>query len=158
MLNLELQQSVPWVTAVIHIHHWHLLLLFSPDIDTYFTFPPRIEGWVDLGPLLKICRSCLKLCSARTSHASQAYHWQKVTLFLLKLFPCPLIISIICNNCFVIALQPKPIDVQVISHNMQRYAVWFGGSMLAYTVWISLCVLHYILQCVQVFLNDWQSV
>lgn len=30
-------------------------------------------------------------------------------------------------------LKPKPIDVQVISHNMQRYAVWFGGSMLAYT-------------------------
>ncbi|VDM78137.1 unnamed protein product [Strongylus vulgaris] len=30
-------------------------------------------------------------------------------------------------------LKPKPIDVQVISHEMQRYAVWFGGSMLAST-------------------------
>ncbi|GMT28140.1 hypothetical protein PFISCL1PPCAC_19437, partial [Pristionchus fissidentatus] len=30
-------------------------------------------------------------------------------------------------------LRPKPIDVQVISHKMQRYAVWFGGSMLAST-------------------------
>lgn len=30
-------------------------------------------------------------------------------------------------------LTPKPIDVQVISHHMQRYAVWFGGSMLAST-------------------------
>lgn len=30
-------------------------------------------------------------------------------------------------------LQPKPIDVSVISHHMQRYAVWFGGSMLAST-------------------------
>lgn len=30
--------------------------------------------------------------------------------------------------------QPKPIDVQVITHHMQRYAVWFGGSMLASTV------------------------
>lgn len=30
--------------------------------------------------------------------------------------------------------QPKPIDVSVISHHMQRYAVWFGGSMLASTV------------------------
>lgn len=30
--------------------------------------------------------------------------------------------------------QPKPIDVNVISHHMQRYAVWFGGSMLASTV------------------------
>lgn len=30
-------------------------------------------------------------------------------------------------------ITPKPIDVQVISHNMQRYAVWFGGSMLAST-------------------------
>ncbi|XP_017300969.1 actin-related protein 3 [Diaphorina citri] len=28
---------------------------------------------------------------------------------------------------------PKPIDVQVITHHMQRYAVWFGGSMLAST-------------------------
>lgn len=33
--------------------------------------------------------------------------------------------------------QPKPIDVQVITHHMQRYAVWFGGSMLASTVSIS---------------------
>lgn len=30
-------------------------------------------------------------------------------------------------------LDPKPIDVQVLSHHMQRYAVWFGGSMLAST-------------------------
>ena len=35
--------------------------------------------------------------------------------------------------------QPTPIDVQVITHNMQRYAVWFGGSMLASTV-----RLHYV--------------
>lgn len=31
------------------------------------------------------------------------------------------------------AIKPKPIDCQVISHSMQRYAVWFGGSMLAST-------------------------
>lgn len=30
-------------------------------------------------------------------------------------------------------IKPKPIDVQVITHQMQRYAVWFGGSMLAST-------------------------
>uniref|UniRef100_A0A1I7SAD8 Actin-related protein 3 n=1 Tax=Bursaphelenchus xylophilus TaxID=6326 RepID=A0A1I7SAD8_BURXY len=30
-------------------------------------------------------------------------------------------------------VKPKPIDVNVISHKMQRYAVWFGGSMLAST-------------------------
>eukprot|EP01136_Pigoraptor_vietnamica_P032282 Opistho-1_new@93961 len=30
-------------------------------------------------------------------------------------------------------VKPKPIDVAVITHNMQRYAVWFGGSMLAST-------------------------
>lgn len=35
---------------------------------------------------------------------------------------------------FLSFLQPKPIDVQVITHHMQRYAVWFGGSMLASTV------------------------
>jgi actin-related protein 3 len=28
---------------------------------------------------------------------------------------------------------PPPVDVNVISHHMQRYAVWFGGSMLAST-------------------------
>lgn len=33
-----------------------------------------------------------------------------------------------------LSLQPKPIDVSVITHHMQRYAVWFGGSMLASTV------------------------
>jgi actin-related protein 3 len=31
-------------------------------------------------------------------------------------------------------LKPQPIDVKVITHHMQRYAVWFGGSMLASTV------------------------
>lgn len=36
------------------------------------------------------------------------------------------------------SFQPKPIDVQVISHHMQRYAVWFGGSMLASTVSIKI--------------------
>ncbi|PAV83626.1 hypothetical protein WR25_21657 [Diploscapter pachys] len=30
-------------------------------------------------------------------------------------------------------LKPKPIEVEVVSHKMQRYAVWFGGSMLAST-------------------------
>jgi len=28
-------------------------------------------------------------------------------------------------------IKPQPIDVQVLSHDLQRYAVWFGGSMLA---------------------------
>jgi hypothetical protein len=30
--------------------------------------------------------------------------------------------------------KPEEIEVNVISHHMQRYAVWFGGSMLASTV------------------------
>jgi len=30
-------------------------------------------------------------------------------------------------------VQPKPIEVNVVSHRMQRFAVWFGGSMLAST-------------------------
>jgi actin-related protein 3 len=30
-------------------------------------------------------------------------------------------------------LKSQPIDVKVITHHMQRYAVWFGGSMLAST-------------------------
>lgn len=30
-------------------------------------------------------------------------------------------------------LKPKPIDVEVIRHDMQKYAVWFGGSMISQT-------------------------
>jgi len=30
-------------------------------------------------------------------------------------------------------LKPKAIDVNVVTHRMQRYAVWFGGSMLGST-------------------------
>ena len=30
-------------------------------------------------------------------------------------------------------ISPKPIEVQVVSHHMQRYAVWYGGSLLAST-------------------------
>ncbi len=36
------------------------------------------------------------------------------------------------------ALKPTPMEVKVITHHMQRYAVWFGGSMLASTVRFSL--------------------
>ena len=31
-------------------------------------------------------------------------------------------------------LKPQPIEVKVVAHQMQRYAVWFGGSLLASTV------------------------
>ncbi|VEL15804.1 unnamed protein product [Protopolystoma xenopodis] len=31
-------------------------------------------------------------------------------------------------------IKPTPIDVRVVSHPHQRYAVWFGGSLLASTV------------------------
>lgn len=30
-------------------------------------------------------------------------------------------------------IKPRPVEVQVITHHMQRFAVWFGGSMLAST-------------------------
>jgi len=30
-------------------------------------------------------------------------------------------------------IKPQPMEVNVITHNMQRYAVWFGGSMLSDT-------------------------
>lgn len=30
--------------------------------------------------------------------------------------------------------KSKPVDVNVISHKKQRYAVWFGGSLLGSTV------------------------
>merc|ERR1712227_426662 len=29
-------------------------------------------------------------------------------------------------------LAPKPLEVNVLSHDLQRFAVWFGGSMLAH--------------------------
>uniref|UniRef100_A0A7S2UYZ9 Actin-related protein 3 n=2 Tax=Fibrocapsa japonica TaxID=94617 RepID=A0A7S2UYZ9_9STRA len=31
------------------------------------------------------------------------------------------------------AVQSRAVDVKVVSHHMQRYAVWFGGSMLGVT-------------------------
>lgn len=31
-------------------------------------------------------------------------------------------------------IQAKSVDVNVVSHKKQRYAVWFGGSLLADTV------------------------
>ncbi len=34
----------------------------------------------------------------------------------------------------MIYFQPEPIDVKVVAHAMQRYAVWFGGSLAASTV------------------------
>ena len=37
-----------------------------------------------------------------------------------------------------VVAPPPAIDVNVISHHMQRYAVWFGGSMLASTVSLSM--------------------
>uniref|UniRef100_A0A914W5J9 Actin-related protein 3 n=1 Tax=Plectus sambesii TaxID=2011161 RepID=A0A914W5J9_9BILA len=43
----------------------------------------------------------------------------------------------ICEQLSGGRLKPKPIDVQVVSHKMQRYAVWFGGSMLGSTVSIN---------------------
>lgn len=47
----------------------------------------------------------------------------------------PLLVLCFCRSSYLfVFLQPKPMEVQVVSHHMQRYAVWFGGSMLASTV------------------------
>lgn len=35
-------------------------------------------------------------------------------------------------------IKAKTIDVNVVSHKKQRYAVWFGGSLLADTVKITI--------------------
>lgn len=51
----------------------------------------------------------------------------RITVRPLLPFPCPLL-------NLPASFQPKPMDVQVITHKMQRNAVWFGGSMLASTV------------------------
>jgi actin-related protein 3 len=42
---------------------------------------------------------------------------------------------------------PPAIDVNVVSHPMQRYAVWFGGSMLASTVRKTLLLLSFVDCC-----------
>lgn len=38
------------------------------------------------------------------------------------------------SSLHVQSAPPPAIEVNVVSHPMQRYAVWFGGSMLASTV------------------------
>ena len=43
------------MAATVRIHHRHLLLL-SPRADTHFTVPWRVEGWVDLGTAVRVCR------------------------------------------------------------------------------------------------------
>lgn len=37
-------------------------------------------------------------------------------------------------------IRARQVDVNVISHKRQRYAVWFGGSLLADTVFTCVCV------------------
>lgn len=37
------------------------------------------------------------------------------------------------GNLIKDGIKPRAIDVNVVSHHMQRFAVWFGGSMLSYT-------------------------
>lgn len=45
--------------------------------------------------------------------------------------------SLITVNAFdfyvCLGLQSHPVEVNVVSHPIQRYAVWFGGSVLAST-------------------------
>jgi actin-related protein 3 len=38
------------------------------------------------------------------------------------------------GNLLSNSAPPPAIEVNIVSHPMQRYAVWFGGSMLASTV------------------------
>jgi actin-related protein 3 len=47
-------------------------------------------------------------------------------------------------------IKSKPMEVNVISHRKQRYAVWFGGSLLADTVRASLMTLIF-------FTNNYQG-
>jgi len=44
-----------WVRWKLAISTYPVLLLLSPWADTYFTFPRRVEGWVDLGTAVKVC-------------------------------------------------------------------------------------------------------
>ena len=37
------------------------------------------------------------------------------------------------NTFVVLSLQSQPVEVNVVSHPIQRFAVWFGGSVLAST-------------------------
>jgi actin-related protein len=50
------------------------------------------------------------------------------------------LLNISSNKKFVnfsCSVKGNTIDVNVISHHMQRFAVWFGGSMLSSTVSVS---------------------
>lgn len=42
-----------------------------------------------------------------------------------------------CSDILLIIPQSSGVDVDVISHKRQRYAVWFGGSLLASLVGLS---------------------
>lgn len=85
------------------------------------------------------------LLSVNTDLMSLMHTLQALLLYdvmVLSLSHLPLSLSSPPLSLFS-SFQPKPIDVNVITHHMQRYAVWFGGSMLASTVsllLISLCL------------------
>ena len=52
----------PPINGFYHPHpHRHLLLLFSPETDTHFTVPRRVEGWVDLGTAGRVHSPCPRL-------------------------------------------------------------------------------------------------
>lgn len=76
----------------------------------------------------RLQRDLKKIVDAR-GHASDArlVGEIKVTLyFILSLRSLMKLIEIFL-------LQAQPVEVNVVSHPIQRYAVWFGGSVLAST-------------------------
>lgn len=112
-----------WFSAVNYIYTWSYMYI-------QICYKPLIKQPVWMLYSSSVSRTCRRL-----------YSWFSEVNF------CPSA-SAILTTCFFYSVclisfllpylvsfsQPKPMEVQVITHHMQRYAVWFGGSMLASTV------------------------
>jgi hypothetical protein len=97
----------------------------------------------------RLQRDLKKIVDARVLASEARFGGEvKVRVFSLCFFLCFVIykmcvanhdmkrLSIFCWCSFapsLLGLQSQPVEVNVVSHPIQRFAVWFGGSVLAST-------------------------
>lgn len=103
--------------------------------DLKRTVESRLQLSYELsGGKLRVTLPPLPFLSASITSPSFPPHPPSLPL-LISIPPSPVTLFPLTSSYLSPSLsQPKPIDVNVITHHMQRYAVWFGGSMLASTV------------------------
>ena len=84
----------------------------------------------------RLQRDLKKIVDARVL-ASDARHGGEVKVRILVLNLCFHLINILQKLMLIsfwdFIYQAQPVEVNVVSHPIQNFAVWFGGSVLAST-------------------------